>query len=106
MRLSIHASFGAARVGDDPRRDLVVDRPEMAGVLLDEEAVADQRHGRSFRLVAELDGEGIHGDGADHAPPRPRDEHLGPRQSSAEAVSVADPDEPDTRLTLGAQAPP
>src|SRR6188472_863031 len=106
MRLSIHSSFGPARVGDDPRRELVVDRAEVACVLLDEQAVADERHGRAFRLVAELDREGIHRDRAEHASPRAGHEDFRPGEPTAKAVRVPHWDEPDPRLAPGDEAPP
>ena len=73
-------------------------------MVFGEDAVAEERHGRALRQVAELDGERVHRDGAEHAPPRPSDQHLGARQTAPEAVRVADRDEPDPRRPLGDEA--
>src|SRR5207249_1804865 len=79
-----------------PADDLVVDRAGDAGVLLDEKAVPDDRHGRAEgQLTVELDGERVHGDGADGPPALAVDEHGRSGQVAAEAVRVAEGDEPD-----------
>ena len=57
------------------------------------------------QLALELDGEGVHRDGADHAPRLAVDEHLGPGQVAPEAVRVADRHDPDPRRPLGDEAP-
>src|SRR5581483_10763037 len=92
---------------DDAAGELVVDRPGRARVLLEQQAVADERHRRSDRqLAVELDGERVHRDRADDAPALTGDEHLGPREVAAEAVAVADRDEPDPRGPVGDEPAP
>ena len=49
----------------------------------------------------QLDGERVHGDRSDDAPPFAVDEHLGTREIAPEAVRVADRHEPDPRRLLG-----
>src|SRR6188474_2469450 len=107
MRLSIDdPPFRPAWVGDHARRDLVVDRAGMARVRLDQNAVAHEGHGRTLRLVAELNRERVHRDRSDDAPARARHEHFGSGQPAPEAVPVADRDEADASLPLCDEAAP
>src|SRR6188474_1278234 len=72
----------------DPARDLVVDRAEDVGVLLGEDAVAEDRDKRSLVLAAQLDREGIHRDRANHGSTPAGHQHLRAGQPAAEAVRV------------------
>src|SRR2546426_10802957 len=59
----------APRVRADPVHELVVDRPRHAGVLLGEDAVAEDRDRRADRLLTlQLDRESVHRNGADDPP--------------------------------------
>ena len=76
-------------------------------MLLHEQTVADQRHRRAAReLSGKLDGERVHGDGADHPAPFAVDQHLGAREVSPKAVRVAHGHEPDPGRLLRDEAPP
>ena len=97
-------ALGALGRRSDSGRDLVVDRAENAGMLLRQDAVADQGDRRPLGLVVELDREGIHGDRADDAAARPADQDLRPGEAAPEAVGVPDGNEADPRRTLGDEA--
>src|SRR5512132_2224035 len=61
MRLSIDdAPLRAPWIAHDPGRHLVVDRSQVACMLLRPESVAEERYDRPFRLVLELDRERVH----------------------------------------------
>src|SRR5436190_13873652 len=96
-----HRPPRAPWVGADSRHELVVDRPGHAGVILCEHAVAEDRHGRSHRLlVLELDGEGVHRDGANHPPRLVAHADLGAGEVATKPVRIADGDDPDPRRPL------
>ena len=95
----------------DAARDLVVDRPEPRGELLGEDplaaAGADQhRLGAALdRLVAEVDGDVVHRDGAHQRHAAAVDEHVGVvGEPAPDAVAVADRDGAEPRLALGHEA--
>src|SRR5207248_5001 len=97
----------AARVARDPGDELVVDRAGDTGMILREDAAAEEDDRSADRkLPVELDGEGVHRDGADDATGLPRDADGRPGQRALEAVRVADGHEPDPRLAFGDEAAP
>jgi hypothetical protein len=76
-------------------------------VRFGEHAVPEDRDRRANRLLPlELDGEGVHRDHADDAPRLTADTHLGPGQVAAEAVRIADRDDPDPGRPLGDEGSP
>src|SRR3954451_24371584 len=89
-RIDDHSSR-APRIPVDPAYQLVIDRAGHARVPLGEHAMAEDRHGRAHRLLTlELDGKGIHRDGADDRARLTADAHLRAGQVTAETVRVAD----------------
>jgi len=70
-------------------------------MLFDKDAVPDQRHLRPFRLVAQLDCQGVHRDRPDDPAARAAHENFGPGQPAPKAVSVAHRNEPDPSRSLG-----
>ena len=94
-----------ARRRHDARRDLVSDRAGDARVLLDRDAVADDRHRRLGRqLPTQIDRDRVHRHGADHRPRLALDDDARAAQIPAEPVRVADRHDPDPRLMLGDEA--
>src|SRR5436190_18452363 len=95
----------APRVDVDPADELVVDRPGDARMRLGKHARPEDRHRRADGLlVVELDGEGVHRDGADRPSWLSGDAHLCARQVAPEAVRVAERHDPDPGRLLGDEA--
>src|SRR5438105_6198180 len=95
------------RVRADAADELVVDRPRDTRVLLREDALPENRDRRADRLLTlQLDRERVHRDGSDHAPQLAAHPHLGSGQVAAEAVRVADRNDPDPGRLLRDEAAP
>src|SRR5438034_11648276 len=94
-----------ARVARDPGDELVVDRAGDTRMILREDAAAQEDDRSADRkLAVELDGEGVHRDGADDAARLSRDADGRTGERALEAVRVAHGHEPDPRFALGNEA--
>ena len=110
-RFTAHTRAG--RAGTEAARDLVVDRAERARPVLGQDPLAAagaEQHGLGAaldRLVAEVDGDVVHRDGARERDAAAADQHLGAAgEAAADAVAVADRDRRDPRVALGDEAAP
>src|SRR5215208_3984009 len=91
----------------DSARELVVDRRGDTRVLLEQQAVANERNARpDGKLAGELDRHRVHRHRSHDPLPPTVDQHLRPGQVPPEAVRVTDRDDPDPRLALGDEAAP
>src|SRR5215211_6975877 len=98
---------GMPRRITDSARELVVDRRGDTRVLLEQQAVANERNARpDGKLVGELDRHRVHRHRSDDPLPPTVDQNLRPGQVPPEAVRVTDRDDPDPRLALGDEAAP
>src|SRR5207344_194376 len=82
-----HHPLRTSRTRLEPCDDLVPDRSCDAGVGLDEDAVTDERHGRScWKLARKLDRECVHRHGPDDLAALALDEDHGACEVAPEAV--------------------